>query len=209
MKRNEEHAFIKIEKDIKDGNIPSLVLLYGKEDYLVDFYGNRLSKMYVNPAAEALDLMVIDRNYMTTSQIIDNFETMPLLSERKVVYIPRFYDAKAKLPKSFSDEPKAIDRLAEYITNLPDKPGELNRLMVITFSKPGDDIAGKALKASPLYKAIKKVGAIYEFDSLDYGQLRGFIEKRFRVAAKSARRDIINLIIEECGYENKNIDYGL
>mgnify|MGYP000720801300 CR=1 FL=1 len=36
--REKEHAFITIGKDIKAGKIPSLVLLCGKEEYLIRSY---------------------------------------------------------------------------------------------------------------------------------------------------------------------------
>ena len=45
--KEKEHAFITIGKDIKEGNIPRLVLLCGKEDYLIRFYADMLIKKYL------------------------------------------------------------------------------------------------------------------------------------------------------------------
>ena len=45
--REKEHAFITIGKDIKAGKIPSLVLLCGKEEYLIRWYTDALIRKYV------------------------------------------------------------------------------------------------------------------------------------------------------------------
>ena len=48
----QEHAFLKIERDLKAGEIPGLVLLCGREDYLTDHYANVLIRRYVEPASQ-------------------------------------------------------------------------------------------------------------------------------------------------------------
>ena len=56
FKPRREHAFKRIEKDLKQGRIPNAILLCGPEKYLVKFYEERLTKAYVNEATQALDL---------------------------------------------------------------------------------------------------------------------------------------------------------
>ena len=53
--REKEHAFITIEKDLKSGKIPRVVLLCGSEEYLIEWYTQVLTRRYVSDACRALD----------------------------------------------------------------------------------------------------------------------------------------------------------
>lgn len=208
-RRNNEHAFQKIGKDIKTGRIPGLVLLCGKEEYLVDFYAQMLIGKYVNKACEALDLVTLDRDSVTIGKIIENMETMPLMSERKVVYLPDFIDSRARMPKAFADSSKAIEEFEEYISAF----GE-GMLLLITVSRQDDERNENEIRRSKFFKALEKarkagMAEIYDFGPLNPEQLRSFIEKRFRASGKQFRPGIVSMITREAGYGNKNIDYGL
>lgn len=209
MARKQEHAFIKIGKDIKAGKIPGLVLLQGVESYLVNFYGEALISKYVNKASEALDLVTLDREKVTAQAIVENLETMPLMSERKVVFLPDFIDGKGKLPKAFQDA-NSFAQLTSYIEDsLGSKGGNWGMLLLVTASPQEDEKNEKDKHASAFLKTAAKLGALYDFTPLDLGQLRSFIEKRFRLSGKQFRQGIISMIIEQSGYGSKGIDYGL
>ena len=208
MKNNQTktHAFIQVGKDIKAGEIPSLVLLYGSEEFLVHFYSDALIAKYVSKASEALDLVTLDREHVTADSIIENMETMPLMSERKVVYLPDFIDANSKLPKSFADSQAEMDKLLEYMTGLEKVDGVL---LMMTFANQEDSRAEENIRKTKLFKLINTGGNVYDFGMLDHDQLRAFIEKRFHAGGKQFRPGIVSLIVREAGYGNKNIDYGL
>lgn len=209
MVRNEEHAFVKIGKDIKTGRIPGLVVLLGVEEYLVNFYAENLIGRYVNSASEALDLVTLDHDSVTVNGIIDNLETIPLMSERKVVYLPDFIDSKGKLPKAFQDS-RSVEQLISYIEGNPAlADSDTGMLLLVTIARQTDDRAEQAVRKTNLFKAMNGAGKVYDFNSLNSGQLQGFIEKRFSAAGKKYKPGIISLILRESGYGNKNIDYGL
>ena len=122
----QEHAFVKIGKDMKAGAIPGLVLLCGAEEYLVDFYSQALINKYVNPATKSLDLLTLDRDKATFDAVMEGLETVSLMSERKVVYLPDFIDARGKFPKEFENAKgsKSIEAFADYaavLIHLKDK----------------------------------------------------------------------------------------
>ena len=101
--REKEHAFVTIERDLKEGNIPSVVLLCGREEYLVKWYEAVLVKRFVSESSRALDLTVLEEGDATVRRIAESLETVSLMSERKVVVIPDFAPAAGKAMRGFSE----------------------------------------------------------------------------------------------------------
>lgn len=193
-----EHAFITIEKNIKEGKISNLILLYGKEEYLIKFYAETLINKFVSPACKPIDLVTLEGDQVNASSVIENLETISLMSERKVVYLPDFAPAAGKSQKGFTEND--AKELIEYFKDIPD-----GSMLLITVNEPEDNRG----KKSKIYTAIEKYGKVYDFQSLKDNMLRGFIEKRFRSAGKVYSSSVINMIISESGYGNKAIDYSL
>lgn len=207
MIRTNEHAYLRIGKDIKTGKIPGLVVLHGEEQYLVDFYVSALVKKYVSEASKSLDFAELDRESLTVDEVIENLETVSILSERKVVVIRDFIDAKGRLPKNLEQKgsgSNALEAFLGYADNMPD-----GALLILTAAKQEDTRAASRRAYSALVGKIARNGSAYDFMPLNHGQLCGFIEKRFNMAGKAYRPAVVEGIIRECGYDNKNIDYGL
>ena len=207
-----EHAFLRIERDLKAGNIPSLVLLCGKEDYLTEHYADVLIRRYVDPSSRQLDLVTLTGAQITVDAVENNAETISLLSERRVIYLPGFVNRRGKYPKTFEQGSRKEDelgQLASYFKQIPE-----GVLILITAEKPittGDyqkQSDGRKLKK--LQTAVKKAGgAIYDFNELDQNQLRGFISKRFMNAGKSCSKSALQKIIRDTGYGRRSVDYDL
>ena len=92
--KDQKHAYEILTGDMKTGNIPAAVILSGKEEYLVDFYAGRLIDRFVAKECRPLDLVTHVRDELTADAVIDSLETMPFMSQRKVVYLPEFFDEK-------------------------------------------------------------------------------------------------------------------
>ena len=211
MSSKKTHAFIKIGRDIGSGNISDFVLLCGREEYLVDFYSKKLMDMYINPVAASLDMVTLSRNEVTPELIIQNIETVSMMSERKVVYVPEFIDAKGKLPKNFQKNEEMLGELIEYIkTSLMgscEHSGQV--LLLMTYAWPGDERAAKDILKNELGKAAAEAGGLYNFDTLNAAQVRSFIEKRFRDGGRNFAYGLADFIAKETGYLNDSVDYGL
>lgn len=208
--RDEKHAYEQLTADMKAGDIPAAVIFSGTEDYLVDFYAGRLIDRYVRQECRALDLVTLIRDELTADEIINSLETVPFLSERKVVYLPEFFDEKGRMPKDIEKKQNARKELAEMIDSLDPQ----TTLLLITAAHPADYKAERSIKDSEIYKKVSKqgrkgVGRVYDFGPLNRRQLTGFIEKRFRTAGKQFRPGITSMIIRETDYESKDNDYGL
>lgn len=196
--KEQEHAFITIGKDIEEGKIPRLVLLCGKEDYLIRWYSDVLIKKYVSDACRPIDLVILEDESLTLERIRESIETVSLMSERKVVFLPEFTPAAGKSLKGFSDAD--VEGLMELFDEIPE-----GSMLLITASEQDDT---KSVK-NKVRTAIEKAGKVYDFQPLGDGQLRSFIEKRFKNAGIKYSPSVIRLIMSESGYGNKAIDYSL
>ncbi len=205
---SEEHAFIRIESDIKAGNIPGVVLLAGKEEFLVDDYSRKLIRKFVSETSSSLDLVKPERDIVTAQTIIESMETVSLMSERKVVWLQNFYDDRGRMPEAFNKSESEVRDLREYIEQNLQRDSE-GVLLLITYAGQKDEREQANIMKSALSKTIGKAGAVYDFESLNPGQLRAFIRKRFKDAGKIFAPGIPGIIARETGYGSKGIDYGL
>lgn len=194
MAAGAQHAFKVIDKDIREGKLKNLLLLCGKEQYLVDWSIERIVSKYVNPACRELDFTSIEAEMQTVDQIILNCETLTMFSEKRVTVVRDFPPVSGAAKKGFGEEEEK--RLCEYIKNVPD-----SSILIFTAEKPD--------KRKKLVKEINAKGSLYDFDTLDESALKAFILKRFKAAGKIAKNAVINEIVSGSGYYHKETDYTL
>lgn len=192
--KQEEHAFKKIEKDIRNDCLGNPLFFYGREQYLIRWAISTLVEKYVNPSTKDLDLSKLDSKSMTLDTLIQQCETLPFLSTKRVVLIEDFILFAGEKLKGFPEEGE--ERLIEYLKNVP-------KDCVLIFT------ASSADKRRKLYKTIQSVGACYEFGGLDETLLRGLIEKRLRQGGKWAKPGLIGEMMQISGYYDKETDYTL
>lgn len=196
--RKKEHAFQTIGKDLKAGNIKSPVLLCGEEQYLVHWAAELLVKKYVNQATATLDFTKLDPEGITVEKIRESCETLCMLSEKRVVLVPEFPPALGEKLKGFSESDEKD--LTQYFEELPD-----TCMLIITAGPPDS----KKRKKSRIQTAVSHCGTVYDFGPLSGAQLRSFIMKRFKASGKVCRNSVIDMLIQDSGYGNKEIDYNL
>ena len=189
-----EHAFKRIDKDIKSNSIRSLLLLFGREGFLIHWAVETIVKKYVNEACRELDFTKLDGTAVTFEEIRNACETMPFLSERRVVLVSDFKLIEGGKTKGFNEEEEGI--LAGYLKNVPES-------CLLVFTSEGAD------KRKKLYKAAEGFGGVYEFGELDEKSLKAYIEKRFKDAGKTARASVVAELIAASGYYDKETDYTL
>lgn len=190
----EEHAFKKIDKDIKSNSIRSLLVLFGREGFLIHWAVDTLVKKYVNEACREMDFTKLDGTAVTFEEIRNACETVPFLSERRVVLVSDFKLIEGGKTKGFNEEEESI--LSGYLKNVPES-------CLLIFTSEGAD------KRKKLYKAAADCGGVYEFGELDEKSLKAYIEKRFKDAGKSARPSVVAELIAASGYYDKETDYNL
>ena len=201
MAETTTHAFVRIEADIKKDKIANVVLLHGQEQFLVQWARDRLTDVYTNEAVRTLDLTVFEEDQWTASQVIEACETMPLFSARKVVVINGLANVWKASGKGCVSKEDA-DKLASYLTDLP-----ASLLLIITTQETEDDRKDRSRTA--LFKAIAASGTVYEFTPLGRSDLAKFVRKRFHTAGKQVHPQLVEKLIEQSGYNNKDIAYSL
>ena len=193
-----EHPSRTIVKTMQAGSasgiFPRLILLCGKEDFLVDWSKDYLKQGLLNPVTASLDCSVFSEEAIDLSSIILACDTPPMMSTRKLVIVedPDIFSAQAPRDMNATE----VQSLIDYLPSIPD-----STMLVFTSKKPN--------KTKAIYKAISKSGIIYDFTSLDDGTLGGWMAKRFSAAGKTASRtDMVNFA-KICGYGDTERDYTL
>ena len=156
MYKEQEHPYKLINKIIKSGDIPSVILMYGKERFMIEWAYKTFKKALVNPATESLDYTVFEEKETTYGDIIAACETVPFMSERKIVVVKDL----------------GID-LTEY---LPDVP-ETTLLLIVE---------EKVDKRKSMYKKVEQLGLAYDFTPLDEATLVTWAHKRVPNISKDA-----------------------
>ena len=200
---------MRLEKDMKSGDMPGILLLCGKEDYLTNHYRNKLIDRSVEPVARQLDLTEFTDEQVDVSAIVEAAETLPLMSPKKVIHLPGLIDAQGRYPKKIDRSPDEIARLEKALSEMPE-----HTLVIITADKPrttGDyKKQSDGRKLSKLAKVVTKAGgSVYDFDTLDKAQLRNFAKKRFQAAGKDCTNDVLRRITYDTGYGSRYTDYNL
>jgi DNA polymerase-3 subunit delta len=191
--KTKEHAFKRIQKDIKEG-LGNPLFFYGEEQYLVRWALDTIVEHYVEPNLRQLNCSRLNREAATVEAIIEQCETLPMLSEKRIVIVEGFPAGAEKAKESYTEaEEKAF---IEYLKVLPD-----SCLLMLT--------ADSVDKRRKLYKAIAATGSCYEFSRLSEGEVRSFIQKRLKQSGKTAGAAVIRQMIAMSGYFDRQSDYTL
>ncbi len=180
-----EHDSILFSKMLSAGNLPGVILLTGREHYLVRWATKEIEKKYINQTSAFFDYVVIDGAQSDTQAITDACETPPMFSEKKVVIVENF--------NAESADDKAV---ADYIAKLPEYAE-----LVFT--------AEPEKEPKNIAKAVKKHGKVFDFDKISRKMLASFIKKRIRMHRQNIDSAVISLMIDRSGYFDRDSDYTL
>ncbi len=190
------HPYKKFGQELESDKLPGILFFFGEEQYLADWAASAVKDRYVNPACRELDLAVLDGPQLTLGDLQACCETLPMLSERRVVEVRDFPPLSGEKAKGFGE--KDEEALIKYLKSFPE-----TCLLIFT--------SRKADKRRKLYKAIAAEGECYDFIPLDEKLLRSFIQKRLKAAGKFANAPVITRFMALSGYcsEEKSEDYTL
>lgn len=101
-----------LKRQIKEKNMSNCYLFYGSEDYLKQFYAEKICKTFVTPGSETFSLRKYDGKENTLDDVLEGAQSMPFMSEYCVVIARDF-----SLDSVNGDDK---DKLLSFLENLPD-----------------------------------------------------------------------------------------
>lgn len=174
----------RILEDIKTEKFSHVYLLCGTEDYLRNQYKNKLKTALIGEG-DQMNLSVYEGAGTNPLQVIDMAQTMPFLSDRRVLVLENTGFFKG-----------SQEELAQYMKEIPE-------FTYFVFAEKEVD------KRSKLYKAVKAQGHIAEFLEQDEGTLRKWIDGRVKKEGKQMDMGTISFFLQRTGAEMENIEKEL
>lgn len=199
--KNEEHAFKRFQRDVRDGSIKNPLFFFGEEQYLVKWAVDEVVAQFVNPSTSQFNCSLNNWDAITIEELAEQCETLPMLSERRIVLVDGFKCSNSKEKESGVGAEEELNdskitELIEYIGALPDT------CILILISHNVD-------KRRKIYKTIDSIGGCYDFSRLGETDLRSFIRKRLKEGGKQADITTVRRMIEMSGYFDKQSNYTL
>ena len=167
-------------QDLKTGNFKHIYLLTGEEVYLRNQYKKKLQEALVSPE-DTVNINFYQGKGISVQELIDQAETMPFFSERRLLVIEDSGFFKSASPE-----------LAEYLEQVPETTYFL-------FVENDVDKRGK------LYKTVKKNGGIAEFSSQTEDTLMRWILGILKKEQKNITRSTMELFLEKTGTDMNQI----
>ncbi len=153
----------------KQEKIYPVYLFYGKENYLKEDILKKLRNRLIDPAYRELNYKIFYGEKLFINEVINDLETLPLISEHKLVVIKE----ADKINKN--DEIKLID----YFNRLSLKNIFSTLIIIYKESSPNKE----------LVTAIKKVGVVSNFSITDKAKLTLWINSKFRQSNKKITQE--------------------
>ncbi|MEG0378799.1 MAG: DNA polymerase III subunit delta, partial [Eubacterium sp.] len=177
-------------KAIKQKQIKPVYLFAGPEQYIGSMVEHSLIENVISQGLEQLNLTVFEDKNPDISEIMAVCETVPLMSEKRVIII-REGTGLTKM----SDK-KTVDTLNKYI----DHPADTT-VLILCDSTPD--------KRKKLYKTLKNQNTIVDFEKLGKIDLEKWIGRRLKLAEKRTTTRVVQQFIQDTLYlenDNKNME---
>lgn len=155
----------------KQEKIYPVYLFYGKENYLKEDISKKLRKRLIDSAYRELNYKVFYGEKLSINEIINDLDTLPLISKHKLLVIKE----AEKIDKN--NEKKLIN----YFNRLSLKNIFSTLIIIYKESNPSKE----------LMAAIKRIGVVANFSIADKGKLVLWIKSRFRQSSKKITQEAL------------------
>lgn len=180
-------SFDILKKELKDNKLRNVYPFYGQEDYLIKYYMNTIADLIVNEETKELNYIYLEGK-KDTETLIENCETMPVFSDKKIVISRNSGFFKSKKGGGDSSAKKSENnKLADYIENMPP-------YTCLIFVEQEVD------KRIKLVNAVKKKGLVVEFAYQKPADLVKWVAKVFKSHKKTIDSIAASSIVENSEY---------
>jgi len=173
--------------DIKNGIIKPIYFLMGEEPYYIDKISDLIEDTILDEAEKGFNQTVLYGRDVTIEDIVGSAKRFPMMAERQVLIV-----------KEAQDLSRTIEKLTSYAEN-----PQPSTVLVINYKYKKLD------KRKKLYKAVDKIGLIYESKRLYENQVADWIRrvlsgKKYQVEPKAAQ-----MLVEFLGTDLSKINNEL
>ena len=164
---NEINAIV---ADIKKGNTKHIYFLMGEEPYYIDQISDFIEDNVLDETEKGFNLQVMYGRDVAIDDIISAAKRYPMMSEKQVLIV-----------KEAQDLSRSIEKLVSYAENV-----QPTTVLVINYKYKKLD------KRKKLYKAIDKVGVLFDSKKLYDNQVADWIRrvlsgKNYKIEPKAAQ----------------------
>jgi len=153
----------------KQEKIYPVYLFYGKENYLKEDISKKFRNRLIDPAYRELNYKVFYAEKLSIKEVINDLETLPLMSKHKLVVIKE----AEKINKN--DETKLVN----YFNRLSLKNNFSTLIIIYKESSPN----------KKLITAIKRVGIASNFNITNKAKLASWINSKFKQSNKKITQE--------------------
>ena len=173
--------------DIKNGNLKPIYFLMGEEAYYIDKISDFIEANVLAEEEKGFNQMVLYGRDVTIDDIVGNAKRYPMMAEKQVVIV-----------KEAQDLSRTIEKLVDYANN-----PQLTTVLVVNYKYKKLD------KRKALYKAVNKIGVVYESKKLYENQVADWIRrvlapKKYTISPKAAQ-----MLVEFLGTDLSKINNEL
>ncbi|HHV98866.1 MAG TPA: DNA polymerase III subunit delta [Clostridiaceae bacterium] len=175
-----------LRDELKKGVIRNLYLFYGEEEYLKEYCLKHIEESVVNENTRTLNKIVLEGK-TDPEKIIDNCETMPVFSDKKIVIVKNsgLFMSKGKSEGKAEKKGKQQDELTLFLQNMPD----------YTYLIFYEEEIDKRIK---LVNVINKHGLVVEFSYRKPSELAKWVIKVFKASKKEISAAAASMLVENC-----------
>ena len=173
--------------DIKNGNIKPIYFLMGEEAYYIDKISDYIEANVLAEEDKGFNQMVLYGRDVTIEDIVGNAKRFPMMAERQVVIV-----------KEAQDLSRSIEKLVSYADN-----PQPTTVLVFNYKYKKLD------KRKALYKALKKIGVVYESKKLYENQVANWIRRVLSPKGYTITPKAAQMLVEFLGTDLSKINNEL
>ncbi len=176
-------------KDTPADQIPAVFLITGEEELLMIRYLATLTEKVVPQGLHDLNLMNFEGKDFTMEGLLESFETLPVMSEKKLVVVknPSFLETKGV---------SLTDKEERQMTHYLKQPSPGTCVVFYCTKKPDG--------RKKILKAIKKMARMEDFPRLKEPELRHFINDEIQQTGKKIEGPALKKFAESFDYFGGN-----
>jgi DNA polymerase-3 subunit delta len=173
--------------DIKNGNLKPIYFLMGEEPYYIDKISEYIENNVLDEAEKGFNQMVLYGRDISIDDIVSNAKRFPMMAERQVVIV-----------KEAQELSRQIEKLATYATN-----PQPSTVLVVNYKYKKID------KRKALYKAVNKIGVVYESKKLYENQVADWIRRVLSPRGYTMTPKAAQMLVEFLGTDLSKINNEL